>query len=386
MRGEGTCRTDRWEFYVGLLHVLQISVNQQQVTLAHCTCPRGLHKCHHMASLLVWTEKNVSRTGVACQWSKLQPERDGEASDSVSTLKSTHMWPTNTKAGACCQVTDEDRRFLFTRLAELGRFTGEWWVLLPEPTSNLHSRMFDAITASEAFHSAEDKSAFVLNGMKPTNEERLAIAKATEGQRTNPLWLKYKKHRVTASNFGLVLRAVNRNLFYPSLFKTLLGEYSSSARAASVQWGIDHESCAIQAYSQRTGLAVQPVGLFLSESGLLGASPDGMLDDGNIVEVKCPWSMRDGTRSVFTVALEDPSFYLCVTDTCDIHLRADHLYYHQVQGAMHLTGAQTCDLFVWSPTDSEIVRVTREPGWAANLEKLDDFAKYVFVPYSLDHM
>ena len=87
---------------------------------------------------------------------------------------------------------------------------------------------------------------FVLNGIKPTKEERLAIAKATEGQRTNPLWLKYKKRRVTASNFGSVLRAVNTNLFYPSLFKMLLGEYSSSERAASVQWGIDHESCATE--------------------------------------------------------------------------------------------------------------------------------------------
>ena len=78
----------------------------------------------------------------------------------------------------------------------------------------------------------------------------IAIATAVSNSQINldkcVITTQYKKRRVTASNFGSVLRAVNRNLFYPSLFKMLLGEYSSSERAASVQWGIDHESCAIE--------------------------------------------------------------------------------------------------------------------------------------------
>lgn len=36
----------------------------------------------------------------------------------------------------------------------------------------------------------------------------------------------YRKKRVTASNFGLVLKAVKRNSYPPSLFKTLLGQYN----------------------------------------------------------------------------------------------------------------------------------------------------------------
>jgi len=63
-----------------------------------------------------------------------------------------------------------------------------------------------------------------------------------------------------------------------------------------------------------------------------------MLADVNVVEVNCPWSLHDGTRSVFSAALHDKSFFLCVTDNCDVELRTDHPYYNQVQDAMEPYG------------------------------------------------
>ena len=33
-----------------------------------CDCPRGKFKCHHVAALLLWANKNVSCTDGPCQW------------------------------------------------------------------------------------------------------------------------------------------------------------------------------------------------------------------------------------------------------------------------------------------------------------------------------
>lgn len=37
-----------------------------------------------------------------------------------------------------------------------------------------------------------------------------------------------------------------------------------------------------------TGNVVEETGLWLYSSGVLGASPDGLINDGKILEVKCP--------------------------------------------------------------------------------------------------
>ena len=51
-------------------------------------------------------------------------------------------------------------------------------------------------------------------------------------------------------------------------------------------WGITHEPAAKQQYTEQTGSVIQERGVFLSDSGLLGASPDGTVSDDCIIEVK----------------------------------------------------------------------------------------------------
>ena len=56
--------------------------------------------------------------------------------------------------------------------------------------------------------------------------------------------------------------------------------------AKACDWGITHEPKAKQEYTEKTGAVVQERGVFLSNSGLLGASPDGTVSDECIIEVK----------------------------------------------------------------------------------------------------
>lgn len=73
------------------------------------------------------------------------------------------------------------------------------------------------------------------------------------------------------------------------------GEYNIDGVKA-VQWGRDHEKQAIKEFEEATQYKVVPTGVWLHKSGLLGASPDGLIIEENaIIEVKCPFSMRSVT-------------------------------------------------------------------------------------------
>ena len=59
-----------------------------------CECAIGRDKCHHMAALLIWVEKNVSRTDVECVWKRAKtPKMDEIAAKSVldDTIHNTRL-------------------------------------------------------------------------------------------------------------------------------------------------------------------------------------------------------------------------------------------------------------------------------------------------------
>ena len=56
-----------------------------------------------------------------------------------------------------------------------------------------------------------------------SDDQKKQIDKLTMGQHSNEEWLKYRHGRLTASNFGAILRGIQKKGVPPSLFKTLLG-------------------------------------------------------------------------------------------------------------------------------------------------------------------
>ena len=55
-------------------------------------------------------------------------------------------------------------------------------------------------------------------------------------------------------------------------------------------------------------ISVQRTGIWLSTSGMLGASPSGIVDDAQIIEVKCPFSARQTPLRELTLQPRDFSF------------------------------------------------------------------------------
>lgn len=192
----------------------------------------------------------------------------------------------------------------------------------------------------------------------------MAIQTATVGQKDNHA---LRKGRLSASNFGSVLMAKRVT---PSLISKLCVNQDLHGVQA-VQWGIANEQ------EEATGMKVRGSGLWLADSGILGASPDGLVGDTDIIEVKCPFQWRDHTVEE---AVQEKSFYLYLEEGGAYRLKEDHHYWHQVQGQLHLSGKTTCYFTIWTPKQCVIIPISRDDLWQPNLGILEPFYRDHMLP------
>ena len=107
-------------------------------------------------------------------------------------------------------------------------------------------------------------------------------------QRT-PEWIEIKRGKMSASNAETII-ANGKGL--ETYIYNLMAEYYSSAEKenyinADMQRGIDLEPEARLEFEFYTGLDVQEVG-FIEYNEFIGVSPDGLIGDGGLIEIKCP--------------------------------------------------------------------------------------------------
>jgi hypothetical protein len=210
------------------------------------------------------------------------------------------------------------------------------------------------------------------------------VSIGTVDQRESTLWHSLRSERLTASNFGLVLSAVKRNSYPPSLFKRLLGMYGNKGDRGgkeippALKHGVDNEHIAISMYESTTGNKVEKVGLILADISIIGCSPDGYVSDNVLLEVKCPYTHRQST--VIKAATNDPHFCLHVSNST-LQMKKTHDYYAQVQGSLYITKRATCHFVVWLENDFVIVNVSYDDDWCKeNIPKLINFFHTQFKP------
>lgn len=67
--------------------LIQVQVEGQEVKASTCSCAIGRAKCHHVAALLIWAEKNLTRTDVECVWKRATtPKTDEVTAKRVSVI------------------------------------------------------------------------------------------------------------------------------------------------------------------------------------------------------------------------------------------------------------------------------------------------------------
>lgn len=119
-----------------------------------------------------------------------------------------------------------------------------------------------------------------------------------ECEQQTPEWLAVRIGRVTASRVCDVLATLKdpkkesadrRNYRNELVCETLTGLTEENYVNAAMEWGIENEPLARAAYEMTTDLSVDPVGFAVHPSiELFGASPDAMVGEDGVLEIKCP--------------------------------------------------------------------------------------------------
>uniref|UniRef100_A0A8D8SIK0 Uncharacterized protein n=1 Tax=Cacopsylla melanoneura TaxID=428564 RepID=A0A8D8SIK0_9HEMI len=140
--------------------------------------------------------KHISATDSACSWRA--PKRIEPTTSSVNMIYPSRDYE------PCEDLREEDRIWFREELKKLNRFTGFYWLLQDSPTLE----PFPWLTVKDILqqHSSKEN---ILNALRVSNEDIVAIADKTKGQRDNNLWFEMRFGRLTASNFGPILSAIN---------------------------------------------------------------------------------------------------------------------------------------------------------------------------------
>lgn len=162
-------------------------------------------------------------------------------------------------------------------------------------------------------------------------------------------WFEQRRGKPTASQFSKVLTSKG----YPSksqddyaadLLLDRLGYPKPAFDNPAMAVGREREPLAVLAFEIQTGIDTQEAPFILHESGRWGASPDRLIDDSAILEIKCP---MEKTHLKNLDRQEIPSHY-----------------FPQVQGQMIVSGVDTGWFMSYHPDHpSMIVRVDRDIEW-----------------------
>ena len=180
-------------------------------------------------------------------------------------------------------------------------------------------------------------------------------------QRT-PEWHERRKGRVTGSIAGAILGLspyMTRADALRLMVREALGAEREFKGNVATEYGSHHEAGALIEFQMETGVTVYPAP-FVPHDDWLGASPDGYTSDGGLIEVKCPYSLRDAAWPVFKPIGPD--------DDAQPH------YYAQIQVQLYVTGRPHCHFWQWAPRGTRHDIVKLDQGWLdENLPRLRQF-------------
>lgn len=145
-----------------------------------------------------------------------------------------------------------------------------------------------------------------------------------------PEWHALRCGRITASRFADVLSkgAGRRTYMLKTAAERLTGIVEEGYSNAAMEWGVEHEPQARAMYELVTDCEVEEVG-FIIHSGYIGVSPDGLVGDVGLIEIKCP----------------NTSTHLDTIDRGKVPAK----YIKQIQGQLWVSGRAWCDFISFDP-------------------------------------
>jgi len=165
------------------------------------------------------------------------------------------------------------------------------------------------------------------------------------------------RNRPTASEFDSFITpargdySAQATAYAAKIVAKRLGVYVEPPPSFWMQWGVEQEPNARHCYTLTTGRAVQQVGFILPDgTDAYGASPDGLVGDDGLLEMKCP---APETLIAYHAAGTLPDKYR-----------------PQVQGLLFISGRQWCDFVAFHPSLTPfLLRVEPDLDYHAKMAK-----------------
>lgn len=171
-------------------------------------------------------------------------------------------------------------------------------------------------------------------------------------QRT-PEWFSQRKGKITGSVAGAAL-GLNPYMTPSQLIRRMVREYHGLDNEfkgnVATEYGSLHEPIAQMEFVTKYGYAVHEVGFYVHpDYAWLGASPDGIFENDMgeqcILEIKCPFGLRNDKEPAFKTLAEQPH------------------YYAQVQIEMACTGVNQLCFYQWNQYADSLEIVTFNKSW-----------------------
>lgn len=156
-----------------------------------------------------------------------------------------------------------------------------------------------------------------------------------EAEQRSPEWFEARRGKITASNFDKIVTIAGlpskqrEKMLYQTAGELISGIAQESFKSSAMERGILLEPEAISVYEFATGEKINKIGLCVDDDYDFGASPDGMVGEDGLLEIKCP-AIHTHVEYLINGVL--PSDYI-----------------QQVQGQLLVTGRKWCDFVSYYP-------------------------------------
>ena len=170
-----------------------------------------------------------------------------------------------------------------------------------------------------------------------------------EMQQRSDEWYAVKCGKISASSVSDVLaggKGITRKKYMMRLLaENVSGIPQETYKNGAMEWGIETEPLAKRAYEDSNYVAVKEVG-FVEIDEFTGCSPDGMIGDDGLIEIKCP---NTSTHLGYILENKMPSEYVL-----------------QVQMQLWVCDRKWCDFVSYDP------RVPKRPLWSIRVERNEE--------------
>lgn len=227
------------------------------------------------------------------------------------------------------------------------------------------------------------KKAEFLSALEVTPKIQRRLQDDTKGQAASPVWHQERRKRISATKVHSACRPHRKRFKFQNLVKQML--YPTCRKTKAMEYGSKKGHEAKEAYKLlHPDDRVSECGMFVDlDCPYLCASPDRLVNDNRLLEVKWPYAAQN--YSTLRETARHHNISVKVDNKDCLYLPKTHSYYYQVQTQLHVTQKSSCGFMVWSPNDVFSQRIEIDDGfWKNCARKLEVFYSGYLLPELLD--